>query len=494
MKIARTIIVLVIVWVLVITGITVQSKMNNQKLPIVPHNILMNKIDIIPIPTVITHIKRSGDIHLSTGLSSYITQQQAYQYAASAGFTTAIVPGTNLTQLQLITAIAGAESNYDTQAINSKDPYGGSYGLLQINGVHFGSGKGMSANGALDPRTAFKYAYSISGGGMNFTPWVGYTSGKYKKYVPSDPATSAPKKLASNGWWNFPRVDNYGSPDPYGGFPKPDSNILVPDNYPILNLLPGTITGIGSPSGQTPAWGQVITLKLDKPLNGLATHEAYLHLAGLAPGLKIGMHVDSGSLIGYNGGNNAAGSQKVPLGFALTPVDYYGYGSQWVNTVGNPQLNPVSLLDAAKTGNLSSGTLSSVVTFNTGTPTFDPSKILGSIQQVNVGPNSDVLAILLLLDQVMTIYNPFPPIDPKLAVIQDPSLVVNILGIGIINPFQYWIDLMLNLFQDFAAIVMRAFIFFLGAFMIFKVIDKLTGIVSTIGKVTEVGLAVAARA
>lgn len=424
---------------------------------------------------------------MSTVLSAYISQQQAYQYAASAGFNTSIVPGTNYTQLQTIVGIAGAESGFNSQAINRSDPYGGSYGVLQINGVHFGSGKGMSANGALDPKTAFKYAYTISGGGVNFNPWTVYTNGNYKKFIPADPKTTQPQKLPVNGWWNYPRVDNYGSPDPFGGFPKPDSNILVPDNYPVLNLLPGVVTGINSPSGQVPAWGTAITIKLDSPINSLATHEAYIHLAGLAPNIKVGTHLNMGDLIGYNGGNNATGSQKVPLGFALTPVDVYGYGAQWQQTVGNAKLNPVPLLDSAKSGNLSSGTLSTVSTITTGATSFNPQAILDNMPKIQVSANADVIALLIVFDELLTIYNPFPPL---------PSINVNILGVQASFPDigSWFVGLSANIAQDIAAILIRAIIFFLGVYIIFRVVDRLTGIMEKIGKTVETGATIAALA
>jgi hypothetical protein len=74
-------------------------------------------------------------------------------------------------------------------------------------------------------------------------------------------------------------------------------------------------------------------------------------LKNIAPGLSIGSHVAAGQLIGYNGGSSAAGAQKVPLGFALYPGDYYGYGSEW-SKIGDPLLNMTSLLDAAANGRL----------------------------------------------------------------------------------------------------------------------------------------------
>ena len=41
----------------------------------------------------------------------------------------------------------------------------------------------------------------------------------------------------SQPWYKYPRIDDYASyPDPDGPFPKPDSNILVPDGVPSRPL------------------------------------------------------------------------------------------------------------------------------------------------------------------------------------------------------------------------------------------------------------------
>lgn len=158
--------------------------------------------------------------------------------------------------------------------------------------------------------------------------------------------------MAEKAWYEYPRIDAYGSPDPFGGFPKPDSNIQVPDGYAITALLPGTVTGINAPDGSMPAWGAVVTIKLDTPINSIATHTAYLHLASIAPGITKGAHVAAGDLVGYSGGSRAAGTQKVPVGFALYAGDYYGYGPEWSKYLGNAALNMTSLLDQAAAGKL----------------------------------------------------------------------------------------------------------------------------------------------
>jgi hypothetical protein len=152
-------------------------------------------------------------------------------------------------------------------------------------------------------------------------------------------------------WYTFPRVDNMGSPDPYGGFPKPDSNIQIPAMYPVTALLSGTVTAIDT---SNVSWGGAITIALDNPLNSLATHTAYIHLG--AETVAVGQHVYAGQLIGYNGDSAAQGTQKVPLGFALYNGDHYGFGTAWqYETYANVTglLSPVSLLNSAKNGTLS---------------------------------------------------------------------------------------------------------------------------------------------
>jgi hypothetical protein len=155
--------------------------------------------------------------------------------------------------------------------------------------------------------------------------------------------------MAQAPWYTFPRIDNMGSPDPYGGFPKPDSNIQLPANYPVTALLPGTVT---STDGGGVSWGGTVTIRLDTPLNSLATHTSYIHLAGET--VSTGQHVSAGQLIGYNGGSAAQGAQKVPLGFALYNGDHYGFDGWQYETYTNVTglLNPVSLLNAARNGTL----------------------------------------------------------------------------------------------------------------------------------------------
>ena len=156
-------------------------------------------------------------------------------------------------------------------------------------------------------------------------------------------------------WYMYPFVAAIGTPDPYGGFPKPDVNVQAPAGTPITALLPGTVSGVNSIGGAIPPYGAVVTVKLQTPINNLATHTAYLHLARVAPNITPGQWVNSGDVIGYSGGVKPAGSQPAYPGFALYNGDYYGQGAAWnlmtLQNVTGP-LNPLPILQGAATGNL----------------------------------------------------------------------------------------------------------------------------------------------
>lgn len=109
---------------------------------------------------------------------------QLSQIALENGFDISTVP--------TIAAIGMAESGGDDQAVNPNDPNGGSFGVLQINGIHPGA-KDTLGNAAL----AFKMAFEISKNGSNFSPWSTYTSGRYLKFLPSAPTASLPQTTQS---------------------------------------------------------------------------------------------------------------------------------------------------------------------------------------------------------------------------------------------------------------------------------------------------------
>jgi hypothetical protein len=108
---------------------------------------------------------------IMTGTLSF---DQTAQLAFNSGFR-----GSNLVT---IVAIAAAESGLRSDAQNLSDPFGGSFGILQLNGSHFHTGN-TSKSCALDPQCAFDYAWGLSGHGTNFVPWGAYTNGSYTKFL-----------------------------------------------------------------------------------------------------------------------------------------------------------------------------------------------------------------------------------------------------------------------------------------------------------------------
>jgi hypothetical protein len=298
-----------------------------------------------------------------------LTPTQIQQYASAAGF--------RGNALNIAVAIAMAESGGNTTATHLNTNGTTDYGLWQINSVHSQYSASLLLN---NPQYNAMAAWTISSNGSNFTPWTTFNTGAYKQYLSS---FSSPITGSVGGnmqpWYTFPRVDNMGKPDPFGGSPKPDSNIQVPAGYPITALLPGTISGIST----TDAWGASVTILLDSPLNSLADHTAYLHLRGDLQ-VRMGQRVVAGQLIAFNGSEQAAGVQKVPLGFALYHGSSYGHDGWQFMTASNlngGMLDPVPLLNAAQSGKLASfqtssgATLSSLFNFNA-TPTSDHGNVL----------------------------------------------------------------------------------------------------------------------
>lgn len=103
-----------------------------------------------------------------------LNRDQLYQYAHQAGFQGHAA--------DIIVAIAFAESGGCTTAVNPNDPYGGSFGVLQINGSHFLSGT-TTKTCAFDPLCSFQFAYNLSGAGNKFTDWGTFTNGSYLQFL-----------------------------------------------------------------------------------------------------------------------------------------------------------------------------------------------------------------------------------------------------------------------------------------------------------------------
>ena len=144
-----------------------------------------------------------------------------------------------------------------------------------------------------------------------------------------------------DNWWQYPFSNDFGGTEPYGNFPKPDINIQVPAGVPISNITPGVVTAIDTSS----AYGYVVTIKMDRPYNNLATHAAYLHMGTVE--VAQGQRVEMYDRLGTAGPPTGGSFQNAPLGFAFYPGDKYGYGNEWnqyFQITSTPQLNPYNFL------------------------------------------------------------------------------------------------------------------------------------------------------
>ena len=265
-------------------------------------------------------------------------------------------------------------------------------------------------------------------------------------------------------WYKYPYVADYAAgQDPFGNFPKPDINIECPDGMPITNLRAGTVTGLNSSDGSVPAWGACVTLRLDKPVNEVATHIAYLHLEPIPSFLTIGLHVPAGEVIGYSGGASAQGLEKVPVGVALYNGDIYGFGPTWDLYVGSAWLDPTPVLKAA--GN--SGTGQSKTAGET----------ITSIAE-HIRPDEGVAELLHAMDIALKIQNPFLgatisatafTAEVPLGPFQVPISVS--LPKSISDPFTYIGDVAEGLIQNFSAVFVRSLFIVMGILILYVVVQ-----------------------
>lgn len=238
----------------------------------------------------------------STYAGSQLTIPQALQLAADAGFSG---------QSQIImVAVAMSESNLYTHAINSCDPYGGSFGVLQINGSHFGRQFGnagqytMSQSAAFDPALSFIFSFELSAGGTDFTPWGSYTNGGYLNHISA--VRAALGQSAGTGtqfppytgtpWYSY----DYYSDAPAGQAGYHNTDVGTPVDTPITAPLAGTVTDIGYFD-----WGGQVTWKVDTPSAINGHKDAFvIHLDAINPNLQVGQHINKGDFLGYSGGQN----------------------------------------------------------------------------------------------------------------------------------------------------------------------------------------------
>lgn len=110
----------------------------------------------------------AGSVVAPTGR---LSARQIAQYAAAAGFSGEA--------LVMAVAVALAESGGRPGVINTANRDGSrDRGVWQINTVHGGSDAEL-----LNPATNASYAYRISSGGSDWSPWVVYKTGAYRTHL-----------------------------------------------------------------------------------------------------------------------------------------------------------------------------------------------------------------------------------------------------------------------------------------------------------------------
>lgn len=230
-------------------------------------------------------------------------------------------------------AVLMGESGLDTHAINLSDPHGGSFGIAQINGAHFGEHFGphgryvMSQTVAFDPNLAILFSWELSNSGTNFSHWGAYSNGSYQRHIGAVQqalknyqcgTTSEPVALppyTGEPWYDFRMYSDVGG----GPFPNyHNTDVGTPTDTPITAPLAGTVTELG----YFP-WGGQVTMKVDNP-SAISGHkyDFVIHLDAISPFIKKGDHLAQGTFLGYSGGENSAkGLHNLPAGLLHHPTD-----------------------------------------------------------------------------------------------------------------------------------------------------------------------------
>ena len=297
------------------------------------------------------------------------TPQQIYQFALRAGFTSA--------QAVKWTAIALAESGgeHRAHATAGED----SVGLWQINlRAHRGKLRGRDP---YDPLVNAQLAYEISGGGVNARPWTvtwPVRNGKpnpnfYAKYINiAQQAANAggsvanfemgnPNAYNSPGSANFRAAVNNVIPGvgpivfPLQGFgpnmltrsgigdPRPGGtshkglDLMAPFNTPIVSATNGTVRAVGIGGGR---FGWRVNIQ---DAQGNIHSYAHMHRNPAEVGIREGMPISAGQLIGYVG-NSGTGGTDPHLHYSINEAQYD------VNR-GRAIIDPYQVLTSGNIGN-----------------------------------------------------------------------------------------------------------------------------------------------
>jgi len=274
-----------------------------------------------------------------------ISVAQAKQYASSAGFSG--------NSLNIIVAIAQAESSLNTQAQNVNSDGSVDRGIVQINARWHPE---VSDACAYNPACAFQAAYRISNSGTNFGAWSTYTGGAYLRYLNTSQSTPTGKQ-----WYDYPinQINDYATSYKGAGTDTPHFavDIEAPMDTPFYFLEPGTIV-----KADYQAWGGEV---FEQPDDKTRPQEYVYHLDQI--NVKVGQHVSIGQRVGLSGGQTSGGSHPTSPQFSTGPHIHFGEFTKFVDSPNGmipygPDPNP--LLQAAQGGNVSASSDSGTGTTN----------------------------------------------------------------------------------------------------------------------------------
>lgn len=237
----------------------------------------------------------------------------ARQYASQAGFA-----GNGI---DIIVAIAQAESSLNTSAQHTNSDGSLDRGILQINSRYHSE---VTDSCAYDAACSFQQGYRISSQGTNFNAWSTYTSGAYLRYMPTGSNTLANGgKGVGKAWYLFPNNHPYTTDykGPLTDTPHYAVDLGAPMDTPFFFLESGTI----DKESYQPWGGEVF----ERPDSG-GPEEYVFHLDQI--NVKPGQHVQAGEVIGLSGGQTSGGSHPTEKRYSTGPHIHFGLFTKYVNT------------------------------------------------------------------------------------------------------------------------------------------------------------------
>jgi murein DD-endopeptidase MepM/ murein hydrolase activator NlpD len=377
-----------------------------------------------------------------------LTVSQAYYYAGQAGF--------NTNAQKIIVAIAQAESGLDTlrnSPPNNDQWHSIDRGILQINNHWHAE---YSDSCCHDAQCSFNAAFVISSSGTNFDAWTTYTTKdptiSYKRFLPggSSNPSNANQTIAdvfhAKGLWLWWEQNGGKGTNLYNGVTEKGIDYANVFGTPIGVAVGGKIVRLVH---HTDSQGDVTELEADDGSIWLYQH--------ITAKVKVGDKLGVGGIIGTENG---------------LPIDQFSTGAhievrycppgRWnpnIDSWVEPWVNPYAIFS----------TLSSK---NAGKVDTSGALLGGALSNIPIklGPNANVTGVLIALDELGHIKNPFD-LGPDGGGDSIP-IITGISGSTFPDPIK-WLGLVgSNLFSDTRAMGFRLLLLLVGAFLLYKAFSQ----------------------